>query len=312
VTSRIAKAFRFGGPSFIVSGEEASGLRALEIGVRSLQNREARAVLIGAVDFAGDIRSMISSNAIRPFSRKGRVRPFDEAADGPLPGEGAAALVLKPLREAARDGDRICAVIKGIGAAGGTPLDSGAATRETYRMSMERTFDDAGVSPASISYVETHGSGCPSEDPVESGALNAFFDDASGGAGTLSKTIALGSVKSNIDHTGAVSGLASVVKTALILYQEIIPPLAGFSTPAAGAWSAGKFHMPKFPQFWLRDRIDGPRRALAGAMTRSGECFHAILEGVGYEPDHPAADKIEIERKHPLGGQTHGLFVIEG
>ncbi|MEJ2166973.1 MAG: beta-ketoacyl synthase N-terminal-like domain-containing protein, partial [Desulfobacterales bacterium] len=89
VASRIAREFRFGGPSFTVSCEDAGGLKALQIGVRALQQNEAEAFLIGAVDLNGDIRNIILSSQVRSYSAKGEVRPFDRDADGTLPGEGA-------------------------------------------------------------------------------------------------------------------------------------------------------------------------------------------------------------------------------
>ena len=93
IASRIAREFRLGGPSFVVSAEEASGLRALEIGLRSLQAGETDTVLVGAVDLAADIRNIVDTHLIRPYSRETLVRPFDRLAAGRLPGEGAAALV---------------------------------------------------------------------------------------------------------------------------------------------------------------------------------------------------------------------------
>ena len=100
IASRIAREFRFGGPSYVVSNEAASGLKALEIGVRSLQQEEIEAVLVGAVDLCGDVRNVVTAGRIHPFSTRSKISPFDGSADGTLPGEGAAALVLKRLDRA--------------------------------------------------------------------------------------------------------------------------------------------------------------------------------------------------------------------
>ncbi|MFH2219899.1 MAG: beta-ketoacyl synthase N-terminal-like domain-containing protein [Pseudomonadota bacterium] len=305
VASRIAREFRFGGPSFGVSGEAASGLRALEIGVRSLQENETDTVLVGAIDLFGDVRSIVVSNGITPFSSGRKIAPFDRSADGTLPGEGAAAIVLKRLDRAMEDGDRIYAVIKGIGSGGGGGIDVKTASGAAYSLSLERSFQDAGVSPSSISFIETHGSGKPMEDHVESVALHAVF--------SRSKTsCAIGSVKPNIGHTGAAAGLASLVKTALCLYQEIIPPLKNFVSPKNDTWKNGTFYFPAFPQYWFRDRKDGPRRAVTCAMTSDGNCMHIILEGIEYESQDTIPEKAEHERKRPLGYGSHGLFVVEG
>ena len=100
VASRIAREFRFGGPSFVVSAEEASGLRAVEIAVRLLQSGQTDAMLVGAIDLTCDERNLATFFDRTAFSAKGVVRPFDSAADGTLPGEGAVALVLKRLADA--------------------------------------------------------------------------------------------------------------------------------------------------------------------------------------------------------------------
>ena len=305
IASRIAREFRFGGPSYVVSNDAASGLKALEIGVRSLQQNEIDAVLVGAVDLFGDVRSVIVSNQIRSFTQKHNIRPFDISADGTLPGEGAAAVVLKRLDQAITDNDRIYCVIKGIGKACGSNTKNDSPSKDEVVLSLRRAFQDAGISPSSVSFVETHGSGNPIEDHIESEALLEVFKGQQ-------PVCAVGSVKPNIGHTGASAGLASLVKTSLCLYHEIIPPLTNFATPASSLWQNSLFYMPRFSQYWSRDRKDGPRRACVGSMTLDGNCMHAILEGIEYETFDRGSEKIFLERKRPLGFIKPGLFVVEG
>ncbi|MBU1162853.1 MAG: type I polyketide synthase, partial [Proteobacteria bacterium] len=309
IASRIAREFRFGGPSFAVSCEGASGLKALEIGVRSLQQNETDAVLVGAIDLAGDVRNIITTNKLRPYSKNNKIHPFDRSADGTLPGEGAAALVLKRLDSAKKDGDRIYSIIKGLGCATGDGIDTRPPSKSAYTLSLRRSFQEAGISPSSISYFETHGSGDPLEDNLETEAINDFFADISDNKNVR---CAIGSVKANIGHTGAASGLASLVKTSLCLYHEIIPPLTNFITPANDRWQSSMFHLPAFPQYWFRDRRDGSRKACAASMTSDGNCMHVILEGFEYSQKNLALKKVEIERQQPLGNQKFGLFIIEG
>ncbi len=307
--SRVAREFRLGGPSFAVSCEEASGLKALEIGVRALQQNEAEAFLVGAVDLRGDVRNIILEDRARPFSRNLQIRPFDQAADGTLPGEGAAALVIKRLDRAIRDGNRIYSVIKGIGSASGGGIDNSLPLQAAYTRSLKRCFRDADIEPSTISYIETHSGGNPSEDSLETEALHHFFSDGDGSCG-------IGSVKANIGHTGSASALASVIKANLCLYHEIIPPLTNFSVPENSLWYGEKFHMPAYPQYWLRNRQEGPRKALVGAMTPDGNCMHIILEGYDYQPPGKIAaevmHKVQRERKRPLGFQSPGIFIVEG
>ncbi len=304
IASRIAREFRFGGPSYVVSNEAASGLKALEIGMRSLQQKETDAVLVGAVDLFGDVRSVVLSNQIKSFTQKHAIRPFDTSADGTLPGEGAAAVVLKRLDQAILDGDRVYCVIKGMGKAGGGVKDQ-TPSKDAVVLSLKRSFQDAGISPSTVSFVETHGSGNPIEDQIESEALLEVFNGQK-------PVCAIGSVMPNIGHTGAAAGLASLVKTSLCLYQEIIPPLTNFANPASSLWQNSLFYMPAFPQYWSRDRKDGPRRACVGSMTLDGNCMHAILEGFQYDAFDQGSEKIFLERKRPLGFMDSGLFVVEG
>ncbi|MFP4446422.1 MAG: beta-ketoacyl synthase N-terminal-like domain-containing protein, partial [Desulfosudaceae bacterium] len=318
MASRIAKQFRLGGPGFVVSSEAASGLRALEIGVRSLQQQETNLFLVGAVDLPGDVRRVIADDALLPFSRGGRIRPLDAGADGILPGEGAAALVLKRLDDARADGDRVYSVIKGFGAANSrdvlenTPEEAAALLEKAVHASLERAFRDAAVPPASVSFVEAHGSGCPAEDRAEADALCRFFYGENPAAG---KNCALGSAKSSIGHAGAAAGLASFVKTSLCLYQQVIPPLAEYTAPAAEAFETSGFYMPRFPQYWLRNREEGLRRACTSAIAADGNCFQVISEEFEYAPSLPAEllSRVAAERAMPLGLRPGrpGLFLVE-
>jgi PfaB family protein len=310
VASRISREFQFGGPSFSVSNEEASGLTALEIGIRSLQNRETDAVLAGAADLFGDVRNIALENRIRPFSKSNQIRPFDMLADGALPGEGAAALVLMRLDDAIENGHRVYAVIEGIGKASGNAKDSNQSGEAAYIASLNRAIDDAGILPETIGFIETHGSGNPDQDNTERLALNHFFAEpvASG------PMCAVGSAKPIIGHAGAAAGLASVVKTALCLYQQIIPPLSNFKQPET-RWHADRFYIPRSAHYWLKNADEGPRRALTCTMTTDGNCMHAVLSE--HDPpgnrtgDAKTFMQVKQERKRPLGWMPHGLFAVE-
>ena len=155
VASRIAREFQFGGPSFVVCAEEASGLQAVEIGMHMLQSGELDAVLAGAVDLNCDERNLDTLGSLLQFSAGGRVRPFDQKADGTLPGEGAVALVLKRAEDAVAQGDRIYAIIKGTGSAGGSGKDDApfAADAHTYSASMQAAYRSAGLTPEQIQLV---------------------------------------------------------------------------------------------------------------------------------------------------------------
>jgi acyl transferase domain-containing protein/3-hydroxymyristoyl/3-hydroxydecanoyl-(acyl carrier protein) dehydratase len=244
VASRIAREFAFGGPSFAISAEEASGLRALEVGARALQRNELDSVIVGAVDLAGDVRAVLARHALRPYSASGQVRPFDATADGTLPGEGAVAMVLKRLEDAQADGDQVYAIVRGLGFAGGDL--PARPTQQTYELAVERACTDADVQPASISHIEAHGSGDPEEDHIEAHALAARFGTPDAEPPTIT------SVKTSVGHTGAAAGLVSCAKAALSLCRQETPPRG--------------------------DQSGVPRRAGVSAIGIDGTCAHVVLE----------------------------------
>ncbi|MBU1183343.1 MAG: type I polyketide synthase [Proteobacteria bacterium] len=303
IASRIAREFRFGGPSFVVSCDSSSGLKALEIGVRAIRQNEADMMLIGAVDLSGDIRNIIISDGLQCYSKSCKVAPFDSLSGGTLPGEGAAAIILKNLDRAIKDNDRIYAVINGVGKAGASEHNAHLPLKEAYSLSLERALNDASVSPFSISYFEAHGSGNPSEDTIEIETLNKLFKNSPAGC-------AIGSVKPNIGNAGSASGLASLIKTSLCLYHEIIPPLVNFTEPIA--IMENNLHIPVSPQFWYRNKIDGPRMACISSVAKDGNCMHVVIKGHEYPLPNAISEKISIERKNPLGQRNFGLFIIDG
>jgi acyl transferase domain-containing protein/3-hydroxymyristoyl/3-hydroxydecanoyl-(acyl carrier protein) dehydratase len=302
VASRIAREFQIGGPSFTVSSEESSSLRALELGVRALQRGELDSAVVGGVDIAGDLRCVLSAHEARPYSRSGRCRPFDAAAEGTVPGEGAAAVVLKRLDDALRDGDRVYAVVKGIGFACGGAGEASAPTADAYSRSLGRAYADARVDPSTVGYLEAHGSGTPEEDGAEAQALADFF-----GVAPAPLRCALGSVKTEIGHAGAAAGLAGLVKAALALYQEILPPFPVAQARPELAKAARRFQLPARPQYWLRNRAEGPRRAGVSALGVDGNVGHVVMEGL---EDSESGVRL-VERRQPLGARQEGLFAVE-
>ncbi len=327
IASRLAREFRLGGPGFVVSCEEASGIKALEIALRSIQNGETDSFIIGAVDLSCDIRNLIASNIIRPYSRKNPSIPFDHSPNSPLPCEGAGAVVLKRLDHAVRDNDRIYAIIKGIGSAGNGAVACGnlssnkkqaiEETKKSYILSLERAFKDANVPASSISQIETHGSGNQFEDTAEAEALHVFFEKhlriQEDTLIPLYRQAAIGSIMPNIGHAGAAGSMASFIKTCLSVYHEIIPPLPGFTSPAMkDLWDNNIFYIPKYPSYWLRNSKNGPRRTCIASMTDEGNCAHVILEGYEQKGSKAVLQKVFREHTKPLGLQNAGLFIVHG
>ena len=278
VASRIAREFRIGGPSFTVSSEENSGLHALEVAVRALQRGELDQAIVGAVDLAGDVRAALGQQAARGAS--------------PLLGEGAAAFVLKRLADAERDGDRIHAVIRGVGSASGT----GAA----YRLAQQRAMGEAGFTPSELGFYAAHGSGIAAEDQPEAGILSELFPPGS------AARCALGSAKGALGHSGAATGAASLLQAIFALQQELLPPLLGTSPPLASL--NDRLVLPASPRYWLRNRAAGPRRAALAGCSVDGNCGHVVLEA--WEKASATPDSAHL--RQPLGPDREVLFALEG
>lgn len=290
VASRISREFRIGGPSFTLSSEESSGVKALETAIRQIQAGELDKALVGAVDFAGDLRAVLGQHSHHPCSASGTSAPFDIASDGVIIGEGACAVVLKRLEDAERDGDRIYAVITGIGSASGA---------DSYSNAMEKAYSDAVVSPSSIGFIEANANGNRSEDNREVTDLSSFFKSSD----RSKRSCAVSSVKGDIGDSGAASGLASVLRASLALYQEIIPANRGLEIPVQNPSEFSPIYFPATSSYWLHNRADGPRRAGVSVRSMDGSCCHVVLEG--FENSY----KI---RYAPLGTNNEYLFAIGG
>ncbi len=228
-------------------------------------------MLVGAVDFTGDLRYLVTRHQTRPHNDTGCILPFDSSAQGTLPGEGGAALVIRRLEDAISAKDRIYAIINGFGAASGSLTKIGTVSQQAYQISLERALQEADADLKEISLFEAHGSGLHDEDAIESNALNAI----SAGKGVH---CAVCSTKPVVGHMGAAAGLLSLIKTTLCIHHTLIPPMPDYRSPNDMAWDE-RFHIPIKPQYWFRDRQDSPRRACVGAMTSDGNCAHVLLEG---------------------------------
>lgn len=289
--SRIAKEFHFGGPSHTVCAGDDSGMRALEIAVRALQSGALDRAIAGAVELTGDVRSLLASDALHPWSREGQARPFDRQADGPIPGEGAVALVLKRLEDARRDGDRVYAVVRGIGTA------SGADDARSVRLALERAYRDAGVDPSSVGFVEAHGAAQSADDSAEALALDEFFH-----SDARKFRCRVGSVAADVGHAGAASGLMALAKAALAVSEEILPGLRGLREPIAELAQSRALLAPVAPQYWALDRADGPRRAGVSCSNFEGGWTHVVLEESGLETG--------LLRSQPVVPVEETLFVL--
>ena len=225
---RLSYVFNFRGPSMAIDTACSSSLVAVHLACQSLWNKEASMALAGGVNIIVSPTGHIGLTNLKALSPDGRCKTFDAEANGYVRSEGSGFIVLKPLSQALADNDQIYALIRGSainhdGRSKGLTVPYGPAQEALIRQAL----DNAGVAPAEISYVELHGTGTPLGDPIEAIALGTVLDtDRSHG-----NYCAVGSVKSNIGHLEAASGIAGLIKVALSLKHQQIPQNLHFHQP---------------------------------------------------------------------------------
>ncbi len=262
--------------------------------MRALQRGELETAVVGAVDLAGDLRSVATAAELRALAGADQTGAF-------APADGAVALVLKRLVDAEAAGDRVYAVVRGLGSAGGGAL--GKIDAGVCHGALARAYADAGVDADGVGYVETAGGAPPEAAAAEQAALAEFFHTAGGADIAVSDTAA------SLGHAGAATGLLGVAKAALCLQQAVLPPGAADSQPASNlpAGDGAPLFSPRTAEPWLRDRQRGPRRAGVSAAALDGTATHVVLEAV--ETPAPSA---EVELRQPLGARDAALFAVWG
>ena len=274
---RVANRFDLGGINFSIDAACASSLAALYVGVRDLRAYASDVVLLSATDTHNQPGDYLSFSKVHALSRQGRCRTFDASADGIVISEAIAMLVLKRLSDAERDGDRVYAVIKGIGGSSdGRDLSLTAPRPAGQVLALRRAYEDAGVSPATVGLVEAHGTGTVAGDKAEVEALRQVFD----AAGAERRSCAIGSVKTMIGHTKCAAGLASIIKVAKALHHKVLPPTLGVETPNPTCdFENSPFHINAETRPWVNGAgSDRPRRAGVSAFGFGGTNFHIVLE----------------------------------
>jgi 3-oxoacyl-(acyl-carrier-protein) synthase/enoyl-CoA hydratase/carnithine racemase/NADP-dependent 3-hydroxy acid dehydrogenase YdfG len=217
---RLSFFFGLQGPTFAVDTACSSSLVALDVACKSLKSGETDACIVAGVNL------MLSAELTVNFAEAGMLAPdghcktFDKSADGYVRAEGCGVVVLRRLSEAVKNGDAIYAVIKGSavnhgGEAAGLTVPNGIAQENLIR----KALTQASVEPSDISYIEAHGTGTSLGDPIEMNALSTLF---SGRA--KDNPLYIGSVKTNMGHLEAAAGVASLIKTALSMHHDSIPP----------------------------------------------------------------------------------------
>jgi acyl transferase domain-containing protein/phosphopantetheinyl transferase len=275
IVGRIANRLDLMGPTYTVDAACASSLIATQLATQDLLNGECDLALVGGSQVSTPVPILNVFCQLGALSRRQQIRPFDKDADGTLLGEGIGMVVLKRLADAERDGDRIYAVVKGVGVASdGRGVSVMAPRVEGEELALRRAYEAAGVSPDSVGLIEAHGTGTPLGDVVEVQALTRVFGQRNGSL----PRCALGSVKSMISHTMPAAGIAGIIKTALALYHKVLPPTLNCETPNP---KLGLENTPFYISAETRPWIHGapePRRAGVNAFGFGGINAHAVLE----------------------------------
>ncbi|MER7821047.1 aminotransferase class I/II-fold pyridoxal phosphate-dependent enzyme [Streptomyces sp. NPDC096097] len=270
----VSRHFDLGGPSYAVDAACSGSLVALDQAVAQLRRGSCRIAVVGGVYLNLTPDSLIGFSTLRALSPTGMCRPFDEGADGFVLGEGAGAVVVRPLADALAAGDRVYAVIKGIGSAndGASPGPLAPAPEGQLR-AMRRAYDDAGVAPSSVDFLEAHGTGTATGDRAEVEALRRLRTEYPDDDPSLCY---VGAGKALIGHSLSAAGIAGLIKTALVVHHgTIVPQPKTAPHPGLGIGAAGlrlaDIARP-FPDSGT------PCRAAVSSFGFGGTNVHVVLE----------------------------------
>jgi acyl transferase domain-containing protein len=274
IAGRIANLFNFHGPNYVCDAACASAMAAISSAIEGLVEHDFDVAVTGGIDRNMGAPTFVKFCKIGALSATG-TRPFAEGADGFVMGEGAAIFLLKRLADAERDGDKVYAVIRGMGGSSdGKGKGITAPNPAGQKFAIERAWRNAGLSPASVTLIEAHGTSTRVGDVVEVQSLTDVLTSYRLPPGS----VALGSVKSNIGHLKGAAGAAGLLKSALALHGKVLPPSVRCDHLNPDIDFA---HSPLRVNTSLQPwsiAPDGVRRAGLSAFGFGGTNFHAVLE----------------------------------
>ncbi|MEV0638326.1 type I polyketide synthase [Streptomyces sp. NPDC050619] len=268
---RLAYVLDTHGPSMAVDTACSSSLVAVHHACVSLRTGESDTAIAAGVNLLLSPTVGVAFGRAGALAPDGRCKPFSAAADGIGRGEGCAAVLLKRLSDAERDGDRVLAVVRATavnsdGRSGGLMAPNPAAQQAVLRTAYAR----AGLAPAGIDHVEAHGTGTPLGDPIEAGALGAVL----GACRDPDQPLLLGSVKGNLGHLESAAGIAGLVKMVLALHHDRVPPSLHCADSSVGG--DVRLRVVTEPEPW--PRYGGTATAGVSGFGFGGTNAHAVLE----------------------------------
>jgi amino acid adenylation domain-containing protein len=272
IGSRISYLLDLGGPSILVDTTCSSSLVALHLACMGIRNGECETAIVGGIEIV--LLPLDNEAKFGIESSSGRTRTFDDAADGTGFGEGAVAVVIKPLIKALEDHDHIYGVIKGSSVnQDGSSVGLTAPNPKAQEDVITRAWKDAGIDPATITYIEAHGTGTKLGDPIEIEGIQRAFRRYT----SKKNFCAVGSIKSNLGHLDNAAGIAGLAKAVLALQHQEIPPTLHFSKPNRKInFDDSPVYVNEKLKQW--DGDGSPRRCGVSAFGLSGTNCHMVLE----------------------------------
>ena len=293
-SGRLSYLLGFRGPSLTIDTACSSSLAAIHLAVRSIREGESSLALAGGVNIILQPHISIAYSQSGMMAPDGRCKFGDASGDGYVRSEGAGLLVLKPLDSALAAHDRIYALIRGsaINNDGGTSGSMGTPSRSGQEELLRAAYANAAVSPGSVAYIEAHGTGTRAGDPVELAALGTVLSEGR----APGNRAYVGSVKTNIGHTEGAAGVAGLIKAALSLHHNAIPPSLHCRNPSPSVpWRDLPFEVVRQLTPW--DEAPQLRFAGISAFGIAGTNSHVVLQG---SPANRSDDRIIAGRDRHL------------
>ena len=274
MAGRIANLYNFHGPNYVCDAACASAMAAISSAVEGLVENDFDTVVTGGIDRNMGAPTFVKFCKIGALSATG-TRPYAEGADGFVMGEGAVIFLMKRLADAERDQDKIYAVLRGIGGASdGKGKGITAPNPIGQKLCIERAWKNAGLSPATATLIEGHGTSTRVGDVVEAQSMV----DVLGSTTLPQHSVALGSVKSNIGHLKGAAGAAGMLKATLALHHKVLPPSLNCQRPSP---DIDFTHSPLYVNTEMRPwnvPADVVRRCGVSAFGFGGTNFHMVME----------------------------------